>query len=224
MKLGYPDYKAVPISGRLKYCIGLARKVGVKNKKIADVGCSNGLVANILAKSSKKYIGIDPSITAINFAKKRIKKADFLVSTADKLPIKDNSQDLVFMFDVIEHVPKRTERKVFKESLRILKKGGKFILTTPFDHPITTYSDPAWYLGHRHYSIDKMSKLLKSSGFTVNEIGVTGSAWTSIYTVWFYIMKWIFGKNMPRNGFLEKKDDEGFMRKGINTLYVIATA
>lgn len=223
MNSNYPDYKTVPISGRLRYCIKLARKAGVKNKNIVDVGCSNGLIANILAKSSKKYTGIDPSVGAINFAKKRIKKANFFVSTADKLLVKDKSQDLAYIFDVIEHVPKGTEEKVFKEIWRVLKKGGKIILTTPFDHSITTYSDPAWYLGHRHYSVGKMSKLLKKTGFTVNEIGVVGSAWTSIYTIWFYIMKWIFGKKMPRNSFLEKKDDQGFTRKGINTLYVVAT-
>lgn len=46
-----------------------------------------------------------------------------------KLPIKNDKVDCVFMLAVLEHLPVNTF--LFDEAVRVLKKGGYFILTTP---------------------------------------------------------------------------------------------
>lgn len=46
-----------------------------------------------------------------------------------KLPMKDQKVDCVFMLAVLEHLPINTF--LVDEAVRVLKKGGYFILTTP---------------------------------------------------------------------------------------------
>ena len=46
-----------------------------------------------------------------------------------RIPLKDEKADCVFMLAVLEHLP--VDTPLLSEAVRILKKGGYFILTTP---------------------------------------------------------------------------------------------
>lgn len=212
----------VPVLGRLRKCIEFAKDENIKNKVIVDIGCSNGLVASeLLPLEPKKYIGIDPSPKAIKEAQENIKAAEFYISSAERIPLRDQKADIVLMFDVIEHTPKGTEPEVLKEAARVLKRGGVLLLSTPNFHFLTNILDPAWFLGHRHYKLEQLKKLIDGSGFKVQNIEVRGGLWFSIYLLWIYTFKWIFGVKVPRNKFLEVKDDKQFNRKGIHTIFVL---
>lgn len=223
--INFPNYLDVPVIGRFRWCLQLLRSKNLKNKTIVDVGCSTGLLeSKLIDLDFKKIISFDPSEKAVNFAKKNIndKRVSFFVSTADKIPAKDNSTDLVIIFDVIEHVPANTEDKVFGEINRVLKKGGVMLLTTPNNNLFTNLIDPAWYLGHRHYIPKNLKMIIEKSGLKVKKVETRGSIWGSIYMLWFYVMKWIFGQSLPRSGWIEKKEDEGYNKKGIFTLHIEA--
>lgn len=223
MKYAFPSYKDVPVKGRLKKCLTTIRKFNLNNKTLVDVGCSNGWLEYQLQKYPlKDVIAIDPNKKAISFAKKNNNKFIFNASPANDIPAKNSSVDIVTMFDVIEHVPKRSELPALKESFRVLKKGGKLLLSTPNCNFLTNLLDPAWYFGHRHYSVNKMLKMLKDSGFRVREIEVVGRLWSIFYMLWFYIEKFFFGKPLPRNKWIEEKDDKDYLKKGFFTLFIIA--
>lgn len=218
-------YTKVPVSGRLRMCINLAKSVNIANKVILDIGCSDGLLAyHLLKENPKSYIGIDPSQKAIEFAKANIHEASFYVSPADKLPVKDNSVDVVLMFDVLEHVPPQTEIKSLKEIKRVLKKKGTLLLSTPNSNIFTNLLDPAWYFGHRHYKPQRVQKLLSQAGFKAQDIETRGGLWFSVYLIWIYFLKWIFKVKVPRNRILEELDDKQFDKKGIHTIFVKAQA
>lgn len=224
MSIKFSNYKDINITGRLRVCVELAKKVNIKNKIVLDVGCSNGLMAYLLSfEKPKKYIGIDPSKKAITYAKKNIKKASFYQSNADKLPVKNSSVDTALLFDVIEHVPMNTEKKVFKEVARILKRKGKLVLSTPNSNFITNVLDPAWYFGHRHYNPKIIKLYLEESGFSVELQEVRGGIWFSIYLILLYISKWIFKNPNFKNDTIMRKDDIQFSKPGIHTIYIIAT-
>ncbi|MBX4205655.1 class I SAM-dependent methyltransferase [Candidatus Microgenomates bacterium] len=221
MKGKFPNYSQVPVIGRFRFCLEQLDKQNLKNKVLVDVGSSTGLMeSKLVNKGLKKIIGVEPYEEAVNYSKKNIKGVEFHVSTADKLPVKDNSIDIVTMFDVIEHVPQNGEMDAFQEVNRILKKGGIFLLTTPHNNLFTNLLDPAWYLGHRHYKPDDMKKMIEKLGFKVKRMEVRGSIWSSIYMLWFYVMKWIFGQSLPRNKWIERKEDEGYNKEGIFTLFI----
>lgn len=223
--INYPSYSSIPVIGRFRWCLELLNSKNLSEKTLLDIGCSTGLLeSKLINLKFKKIIALDPSNSAIGFAIKNIKdkRISFLATTAEKLPTKDNSIDLVTIFDVIEHVPVNTENRVFGEIARVLKKDGVVLLTTPNNNFFTNLLDPAWYLGHRHYNPDKLKKMIENSGLIVRKTEVRGSIWSSIYMLWFYVIKWVFGQSLPRWKWIENKEDEGYNKSGIFTLHIEA--
>lgn len=109
--------------------------IGNRKQKILDLGCGPGYYSIALVKKGNDVTGIDISEDKINIAKQVAKEnkinVNFLVGDARKIPFKDNTFDLVICSEIIEHV--KEDKKVIKEILRILKKRGRFIITTPAD-------------------------------------------------------------------------------------------
>ena len=128
------------------------------------------------------------------------------------------------MFDVLEHVPKNSENIVLKEVNRILRKGGKLVLSTPSSNFLINIFDPAWYFGHRHYRRKRLIDILKNAGFKIEKLETRGGFWFSIYLIWHYFMKWILKKPLAVNKFLVDKDDKQFSEeRGVHTIFLIAT-
>lgn len=214
----------IPVVGRLKTILTLTKKQELKNKSLLDIGCGGGWLISKLSKSNlKKTTGVDPNQKAIESAKKENKKSIFKVAPAENLPFKDNSFDIITMFDSLEHVPKESEQIALKEVSRVLKKGGSLLLSTPNYHWLVNFLDPVWYFGHRHYRKHQLSKLLKNAGFKITKYEIRGGIWFSIYLLWLYTIKRITRNPFPRNKFLEKKDDQQFKKpNGIHTIFLIA--
>lgn len=93
---------------------------------VADLGCGDGDYAVALEKKGYK-------VTACDLDVKRFKhqdKINFKVcDVTKKFPFEDASFDYVLLAEVIEHL--RNPFEVMKEISRILKVGGKIILSTP---------------------------------------------------------------------------------------------
>lgn len=214
--------KTIPITGRVRVCVELLRRQQLKGKTIVDVGSTFGWLAReIQPDAPKKYIGVEPNPEAVAFSKKHNPKVTFKVGTAGELPVEDGIADIAVFFDVIEHIPVNTEVEALKEINRVLKKGGVLLLTTPFDHPITKITDPAWYFGHRHYSKKLMRSLMNKAGFTVDEIFTRGTLVNLIYMLFFYFSKWILRRKSPP-AFFTRIDDAQYNNEGIATLCVRA--
>lgn len=221
MKTRFPT--KVPIKGRVRACLETVRKERIKGKTIVDIGCSFGWLEKILLESNpKKIIGVDPEKKAISFARKNVMNATFFEGTVLNIPLSSSFCDLVCLFDIIEHVPKEEEIKALGEVNRILKKGGHIVFSTPNSHPFYNFLDPAWYLGHRHYKINKIAELLKKTGFKIISLKVRGGFWSYIYLIWLYVAKRITNTYIPRNRLLESLDDKDFDNRSIHTIYLVA--
>ena len=89
---------------------------------------------------------------------------DFKISEDAKLPnVPDNSYDLVLSTQVLEHV--RRPEDYLQEAKRILKPGGKLILTT---HGV--FYDHACPYDFRRWTADGLSLILDDAGFSEREI------------------------------------------------------
>ncbi len=102
-------------------------------KRILDIGCGDGALTYLLSQQKKAYvIGVDPSIEAINFAKKKTrgtKNIEFVIASAYNLPFVDDSIDYVVSSDVIEHL--QQPEKMLLEIKRAFNGNGKVVITTP---------------------------------------------------------------------------------------------
>ena len=101
---------------------------------LLDVGCGSALVADRLTHRAIHYVGLDYGGHHISYAAKKYREhsgalsADFVNGTAEDLPLRDNSVDVVVFSEVIEHLV-RPELAVW-EIARVLRLGGKLVLTT----------------------------------------------------------------------------------------------
>ncbi len=108
----------------------LALKMAPGAKAVLDAGCAMGYQLNLCDEAGLETYGVDISEYALGEAKKwtkaRLSKCDF---AGERLPLKDDSVDIVFALDVIEHL--RHEGHFFREVHRVMRKGGVFLATTP---------------------------------------------------------------------------------------------
>lgn len=100
---------------------------------IVDFGCGNGKILGEIKKinSKAKLVGFDVSETALKEAKKNLLEVEFnKITDGEKLSLGDKVVDFIFSSEVIEHI--YDTENAFKELARILKPGGKILLTTPY--------------------------------------------------------------------------------------------
>lgn len=197
----------------------------VKDMVILDIGCSFGWFEKMAIENGcKNVIGIEPEEKFFYEAKREVPKAIFKRGSALDIPFKDKSFDIVVMFDVLEHLPKGTEMIALKEIKRVLKIGGKLILSTPLNHWWSNLMDLAWYFGHRHYSDKQLKKMLETVGFKIDKVEKRGGFFEMINIILLYIFKWIFKREIPFKRFFEKKREKEYFSKknGFVTLFIKA--
>lgn len=199
------------ISGRHKSCLEMADFEG---KKILDIGCSYGWFEKYVGKKSKEIIGIDLDEEDLGRARKevRFKNVKFKQGSAlDLSKFKENYFDVVVMFDVIEHIPKNTEKKALEEIKKVLKKNGELLISTPAKN-FSNFFDPAWYFGHRHYCESKMRSIFESIGFKIEKMEIKGGFWEIFSMILFYPFKWLFNMEIPFKNWFDKKRDEEYLK------------
>jgi 2-polyprenyl-3-methyl-5-hydroxy-6-metoxy-1,4-benzoquinol methylase len=142
--------------------------------RILDVGCGTGLNTWFLAKAGHSVAGIDLSEIAIN--KYRDKGFEGFVCDVEggRTPFADNSFDLVYASEVIEHCADTAA--FLRELHRLCKPGGKMLLSTPnsafwpyrilglFGQTASEYQHP----GHvRFFSKRSLPAAITEAGFEV---------------------------------------------------------
>ncbi|MBV9871459.1 MAG: class I SAM-dependent methyltransferase [Frankiaceae bacterium] len=121
---------------------------------VLDIGCGSGLVADRLAGLPLHYVGLDFGGHHIESAAKRhadsrdsVLRTSFVRGDGERLPMRDESVDVVVFTEVIEHLV-RPELAVW-EIARVLRPDGVLVMTTnnasemPLRFPL---SDPFAFL------------------------------------------------------------------------------
>lgn len=105
------------------------QEVASESTTILDMGCGEGTRLHSLVGEDKKGFGVDISSKAIDLAKKKYPELNFKTGDLEKLPYGDGEFDLVYSAFVFEHLD--DPEKVINEGIRVLKRGGKFLIVAP---------------------------------------------------------------------------------------------
>jgi 2-polyprenyl-3-methyl-5-hydroxy-6-metoxy-1,4-benzoquinol methylase len=106
----------------------VSRYVSLAGADCLEVGCASGETSRLLSLEGARVVGIDVSRSAIQKARKRYPKIEFLSVELSSLP-EERQFDLVLAFEVIEHVPSPSE--FFRAAVLRLRPNGFLALSTP---------------------------------------------------------------------------------------------
>jgi 2-polyprenyl-6-hydroxyphenyl methylase/3-demethylubiquinone-9 3-methyltransferase len=119
--------------------LGFFREVLIDNlrldlpgRRVLDVGCGGGILAEELAGLALSVTGVDPSFASVTTARNHARQAglpiEYLAGAGERLPFASDSYDIAVCSDVLEHVD--SVSTVIGEISRVLKEGGVFLFET----------------------------------------------------------------------------------------------
>jgi ubiquinone/menaquinone biosynthesis C-methylase UbiE len=113
----------------------LLQQLPLDGCEILELGCGKADITRFIANSGsgRKIMAteVDTAQHALNIQIKDLPTVTFLMAGAEKIPLDDNSIDVVFMFKSLHHVPIDLMGNAFNEIERVLKPGGFAYISEP---------------------------------------------------------------------------------------------
>ena len=179
----------------LSWCEGLPT-----NARILDVGCGDGFHLKLLHEyggKSWQLEGVDLDERAVRMAEKSDLKVH--LGTIEELNLPENSFDLAFMIQTIEHV--ENPESVLSAVKRVLKTGGKLIIVTDNTDSIDfgLFKKNYWggYHFPRHWNLfnrKSLTKLVGKVGFEIADLTTQVSPVNWVYSIHNFLVD----KRAPR--------------------------
>lgn len=177
------------------------KEVFVKTPKAAylDVGCSSGFLIQELKRAfpELQIIGADYDDTALQNAQKLLVDVPLVQFDLTNCPFKDNTFDAITCLNVLEHIS--DDSKAFSELNRIVKPGGRLVITVPAFQSLYDIYDEVHH-HYRRYSLSDLTQKAGDAGFKV--------VWSNYFPFFLFppfVLAKIWNKTIYRNLTLEEK-------------------
>ena len=139
---------------------------GLVSGKVLEIGTGMGYGIDVVAPAADHFTTVDKSEA---YDATLPANAEFKQMQVPPIGFADESFDYVISFQVIEHI--KRDKDFVREVSRVLRKGGKFIVSTP-NAPMSLTRNP-WHI--REYSEGELRELLAVDFSTVESLGVNGN-------------------------------------------------
>ena len=138
---------------------------GLTPGRALDIGAAGGGNTRVLREHGWDAVALEYGADGAEVAKGR--GLPTLRSDATKLPLADDSLDLVMAFDLLEHL--HDDDAAVAEVHRVLKPGGTYLVAVPADPKLWSSHDEA--VDHvRRYTREGLLALLDRGGFEVKDV------------------------------------------------------
>jgi SAM-dependent methyltransferase len=155
---------------------GIQQHAAQLQGKLMDFGCGSKPYKSLFSNITE-YIGVDYDSPGHPHTNEQI---DVLYD-GKHLPFPDNHFDSIFTTEVFEHIFNLPE--ILKELNRVLKPGGKILITCPF--AICEHEVPNDFARYTSFA---MKYMLEQNNFSVLHLDKTGN---SVETIWqLRLMYW----------------------------------
>lgn len=134
--------------------------------RVLDAGCGTGLYTREWLPRATHVDAFDFNQSAIDRLTRRlgaVKNLTLKQGSATEIPFPDATYDLVTHIEVLEHI--EDDKKVVSELWRVLKPGGRLILSVP--QPPAPIDDKEHV--REGYTTEEIFALLKSQGFEIKQ-------------------------------------------------------
>ena len=153
-----------------------------KNSEVLDYGCGPAPYEHLLTGRCSRYIKLDIG---------KNNSADILVLENEKIPLPDSSWDVILSTQVLEHVA--DPGFYLSECRRLLKPGGKLILSTHGIWPYHPFPEDYW-----RFTESGLKKILRDNRFkTVNFKGLIGPFASSVQFTVLLLADFLVKKPFP---------------------------
>lgn len=152
---------------------------------VVDVGCGNGYLIERCLKEGLECIGIDTSPQSVEFVRQRLgDKEGFrgaYTGVATHVPLKDETADIVFLLEVLEHLRTEDVLSVMAEMKRITRPTGHIIITVPHAEDLEASKVACPECGcafHRmqhiqSFTVDRLREILIDTGIDIINVFAT---------------------------------------------------
>ena len=134
---------------------------------VLEIGTGAGYGIEVVAPHARSFITVDKFAPAAELM--RHPHVEFHQAVVPPLAFAANSFDFVISFQVIEHIKRDAE--FVREIHRVLRPGGRFIVTTP-NAPMSLTRNP-WHV--REYTAEQLRRLLAARFSEIETLGVFGN-------------------------------------------------
>lgn len=133
---------------------------------VLEAGCGEGYGADLLARAAKTVIGLDYDVLTTEHVARKYPDVRMLRGNLVMLPFAGETVDVVANLQVIEHLWE--QERFLAECLRVLRPGGRLLITTPNRITFSPGRDTPLNPFHtRELNAAELTELLVGAGFRV---------------------------------------------------------